>query len=86
MPEISRFYGVIIYMYFKDHFPPHIHLRYGDYEAIIYLKDGVVVGEMPGKIVKMALKWMELNRIELLKTWKLAQKGESLPKIKPLKI
>ena len=47
MPEISRFYGLIILMNFKDHNPPHFHVWYGDFKAIVTIDDGIVKGEMP---------------------------------------
>lgn len=47
MPELSRFFGIIIAMFGDDHNPPHFHVRYGDYEAIITIQDGIVKGELP---------------------------------------
>ena len=47
MPEISRFYGIIIYMYIDDHNPPHFHVRYEGYEATITIEDGIVTGTLP---------------------------------------
>lgn len=47
MPELCRFLGIIIAMFGDDHNPPHFHVRYGDFEAIITIRDGVVKGEMP---------------------------------------
>ncbi len=85
MPEISRFYGLIILMNFKDHNPPHFHLWYGDFKAIITIQDGIVKGEMPQRALKLAFEWLEIHREELLFNWKLAQIGEELIKIEPLK-
>ena len=47
MPEISSFYGIVIYMYMSEHNPPHFHVKYQDYEAIITIKDGVITGSLP---------------------------------------
>ena len=47
MPQISSFYGIIIFLNFADHLPPHFHAWYGDYKCIVNIKDGVVKGEMP---------------------------------------
>ena len=85
MPEISRFYGLIIYMNFKDHDPPHFHVWYNEYKAIVTIKEGIVKGEMPQRGLKMIFEWLELHRAELLNNWKLAQKGDKLNKIEPLK-
>ena len=49
MPEISKFYGIIIYMYIDDHNPPHFHVWYDDYQAEITIKEGIVRGEIGGK-------------------------------------
>ena len=84
MPEISSFYGIIIIMNFRDHFPAHFHVWYGEYKAIITIKDGIVKGEMPQRALKMVFEWMEQNREELMIDWDLAQKGEPLNKINPL--
>ena len=85
MPEISRFYGLIILMNFKDHNPPHFHVWYGDFKAIVTIDDGIVNGEMPQRALKMIFDWLEIHREELLLDWSLAQKGDELFKIEPLK-
>lgn len=85
MPEISRFYGLIILMNFRDHNPPHFHVWYGDYKAIITIEDGIVRGEMPQRALKLVFDWLEMHREELLFNWKLAQTGDELLKIEPLK-
>ena len=85
MPEICSFYGLIILMNFKDHAPPHFHVWYGDYKIIVTIKEGIVKGEMPQRALKMVFDWLELHREELLNDWELAQKGEILNKIEPLK-
>lgn len=85
MPEISTFYGLIILMNFKDHSPPHFHVWYSEFKVIVTIKDGIVKGEMPQRALKMIFDWLELHRSELLEDWELAQKGESLRKIEPLK-
>lgn len=84
MPEISRFYGIIILMNFRDHAPPHFHVWFGDYKAIITIEDGIVRGEMPKRALNMIFEWMEIHRSELMKDWDLAQIGDPLIKIEPL--
>jgi len=85
MPEISRFYGLIILMNFKDHAPAHFHVWYGDFKAIVTIQDGIVKGEMPQRALKMIFEWLELHRTELLEDWELAQMGGKLNRIEPLK-
>lgn len=84
MPEISRFYGLIILMNFKDHAPPHFHVWYGDFKAIVSIQDGIVKGEMPLRALKMIAEWLEIHRDELMADWHLAQSGNALHKIEPL--
>lgn len=84
MPEISRFLGIVIYMYYRDHAPPHFHAIYGDYEAVIYLNDGVVEGKFPRRALKAVVEWYEEHADELVDNWILAKKGEPLKKVEPL--
>ncbi|MEQ9424473.1 MAG: DUF4160 domain-containing protein [Cyclobacteriaceae bacterium] len=84
MPELSRFFGIIIYMYGHDHNPPHFHILYGEYEAIMYINTGTVEGDIPPKVTKKVKEWLKLHSQELLNAWDLAQKGESPGKIEPL--
>ncbi len=84
MPQISAFYGLIILMNFKDHAPPHFHVWYGDYKAVVSIHEGVVKGEMPQRALKLVFEWLEIHRGELLQDWEKAQKGEPLHRIEPL--
>lgn len=73
MPVLSRFYGIIIRMYFlqKEHNPPHIHAIYGDDVAAITISDGrVIEGALPNKALEMVKEWVSLNKEELLTMWK----------------
>ena len=85
MPQISTFYGIIIFMNFQDHAPAHFHAWYGDYKIMVSIKDGVVKGEMPGRALRMVLEWLDLHRDELLENWDRAQNGEMVKHIVPLK-
>ena len=85
MPEISRFYGIIILMNFLDHSPPHFHAWYNEYKIIVSIRDGIVRGEMPQRALKLIYEWLELHREELISLWDKAQKGIPLQKIEPLK-
>jgi hypothetical protein len=72
-------------MNFKDHAPPHFHVWYGDYKAIITICDGIVTGEMPQRALRLVFDWLDVHKQELLSDWEKAQKGEPLEKIEPLK-
>ena len=85
MPEICRFYGIIIQMFFNDHNPPHFHIVYGDFKAIMNIEDEIVEGFMPKRALKLVFEWMEIHKSELLENWELTQKGELPKKIEPLK-
>ncbi len=85
MPQISDFYGILIWLNYNDHLPPHFHARYREYRCIVNIYDGVVKGEMPGRALRMILEWLEDHRAELIEDWELAQKGSPLKKIEPLK-
>ena len=84
MPEISRFYGIVIYMFFNDHNPPHFHISYGEYKAIINLNDEVVNGFIPKRALKLVFEWMEIHKNELIDNWDLAQCNKNLKPIEPL--
>ena len=72
-------------MNYKDHAPPHFHVWYGEFKALVTIEEGIVKGEMPKRALKMIFDWLELHKEELMEDWDLAQKGEKLNKIEPLK-
>lgn len=84
MPEISRFYGIIIKMFFNDHSPPHFHVEYQDYKAVISIMEGIVEGKMPKTALKLVFEWLELHRDELMANWKNIEEKKPLHKIPPL--
>lgn len=85
MPQISRFYGIIILMNFKDHCPPHFHAWYNEYRVIVNIDDGVINGTMPARAVKLILEWWEINKSQLIECWDKAQEGLPIGMIDPLK-
>lgn len=86
MPEICRFYGVIIRMYYDDHKPPHFHAFYGDDEALININTlAIFSGSLPGRALGMVVEWASMHKDELLHDWELAKKQQQPEKIKPLK-
>ena len=84
MPEISRFYGIIIGMYNADHNPPHFHVRYNDYRATIDIQTGEVEGRLPRRVLNMVYEWLDLHKEELIANWQRMEKGEMMVEIKPL--
>ena len=87
MPEISRFYGIIIRMFFRDHQPAHFHAQYGEHEAQINISDGEIIeGNLPKKAIRLVQAWVELHRDELLLNYKESQKeGGIISRIEPLR-
>jgi len=84
MPEISRFFGIIITMYWNDHNPPHFHAKYGGHEILISL-DGIILdGEIPRRALSMVLEWLALHRQELLENWVRCKERKPLLLIEPL--
>ncbi len=85
MPIISTFYGIIIMMFFDDHNPPHFHVKYGEYEAIINIVDGEVDGKLPRRVLSMVFEWLDLYKEELMENWRLIEQSKHINKIPPLK-
>ncbi len=70
MPEISRFDGIIITMYFKDHNPPHFHVDYNGMEAIYDIDEGAFIkGAIPSRQARLVLAWAEIHKNELIEMW-----------------
>jgi hypothetical protein len=84
MPELSRFLGIIIAMYYREHGPPHFHAIYGDFEITVEIDSGRVNGAFPKRALAHVLEWKELHRVELLEAWTLARSSQPLPRIAPL--
>ena len=85
MPEISRFFGIVIKMFFDDHNPPHFHAIYGEYKAVIAIHDfAILEGDLPPKAVGLVMEWTKAHKNELLKDWDLAREKKSLFAIEPL--
>ena len=85
MPEISRFYGIIIAIFYGDHNPPHFHARYGGYKTAISIKDFTILeGQLPPRVLGMVVEWAAIHQDELLTDWDLAMDNQPLRKIDPL--
>jgi len=85
MPEISRFFGIVIRMYFRDHAPPHLHAVYGEREGLIRLGPiGVLDGQLPPRVLALVIEWATLNEVALLDNWSRLQRDEPPTRIPPL--
>ncbi len=84
MPEISRFLGISIFMYYREHEPPHFHAEYGEFEITVEIEKGVVSGRFPRRALGLVLEWCLLHKTELLTDWDLAAKKLPLIPIRPL--
>lgn len=85
VPEICRFLGIIITMYFNDHNPPHFHVRYEDHRAIIgidplEMRDGY----LPPRVLGLAMEWAEMHQKELMENWTTLSKAGTFKRIAPL--
>ena len=86
MPELSRFYGIVISMYGNDHNPPHFHVQYNDFRAIIEIQSGEIIqGSLPSKQLKYVQVWADIHKDELFENFaKLQSDKKTFIKIKPL--
>ncbi len=85
MPSVSRFFGIVIYFYFKDHNPPHFHAKYAEYQAEILI-NGLSVddGYLPPRVLGLVIEWAQMHQEELLENWKIAKEGGIFKQIAPL--
>ena len=85
MPEISRFYGIVIKMFFDDHHPPHFHSLYGGHEALIAISTlAVIAGNLPPRAMGLVIEWATLHQDALQADWERAKALKPLDKIDPL--
>jgi len=85
VPEISRFFGIVVVMYYDDHPPPHFHVRYGEHRAILEIESAVMLfGELPPRVLGMVVEWATAHRAELDANWSCARVQAPLTPIPPL--
>lgn len=84
MPELSRFLGIIIFMNFNEHNPPHFHAKYGDFEITIEILTGITEGKFPKRALHLVYEWYEIHKTELLENWELMRTTGEFRKIQPL--
>ncbi len=85
MPEICRFYGIVIKMFFDDHSPPHFHAEYAEHKVAIRIETlSILTGFFPPRALGLVVEWGSLHQKELLQNWQRAQSCEPIVKIDPL--
>jgi hypothetical protein len=85
MPEVSRFFGIIITMNYSDHAPPHFHVRYAEQRALIAIESlALLRGHLSPRVFGMVMEWAALHQAELARNWSLARQQLPLDGIAPL--
>ncbi len=85
MPEISRFFGIVIKMFYDDHLPPHFHAEYGENYIMISITTlSMIEGRFPPKALGLVMEWASLHQQELVEVWERAMKKEPLGRVAPL--
>jgi hypothetical protein len=85
VPEISRFFGIVIRIFFNDHEPAHFHAVYGEWEALVEIETlSVYRGSLPRRALALVLEWAVQHRAELRRDWDLARSGHTPEPIAPL--
>ncbi|NJR51653.1 MAG: DUF4160 domain-containing protein [Leptolyngbyaceae cyanobacterium CSU_1_3] len=85
MPEISRFFGILIAMYYNDHPPPHFHVRYGQQKAILEIQSLTILeGKLSPRVLGLVIEWASIHQAQLLQNWELARQQEPLESVQPL--
>lgn len=84
MPTVSRFFGIVVFLNYRDHAPPHFHARYGEDEVIVEIQGGAVIGKMSKRALRLVLEWAALHEGDLMRNWTLARESKPLEQIAPL--
>lgn len=86
MPSICSFYGIVIWIYYNDHNPPHFHATYNEYEILIKIEDlSIFAGYLPSRAFGLVMEWASMHQAELMENWNRAQNDLKLEKIQPLR-
>ncbi|MHB8874733.1 MAG: DUF4160 domain-containing protein [Myxococcaceae bacterium] len=85
MPEISRFFGIVVALLFNDHAPPHFHVRYGEHQASVAIDPpALLAGSLPPRALGLVVEWASLHRAELLANWERARSQQQPLPVAPL--
>lgn len=82
--EISRFHGITVHMYHREHGPPHFHAYHGEYRVSVDIWSGTMRGRFPPRPLRLLLEWYDLHRAELIRNWTLIRDGSTPERIDPL--
>lgn len=82
--EISRFHGITVHMYHREHGPPHFHAYHGEYRVSVEIWSGTMRGRFPPRSLRLLLEWYDLHRAELIRNWTLIRDGSTPERIDPL--
>lgn len=85
MPCLSQFYGISVYVNYRDHAPPHVHAYYGEFMATFLIENGqILAGEFPARAARLMKEWIDLHKNDLHTVWEMAVAMKPLPQIEPL--
>ena len=85
MPELSRFFGIIVRMHYDDHNPPHVHIEHQGDKVLLDFRGNVLRGDLKSRTaLRLAREWIDLHAAELEQDWALVRAGRELRKIEPL--
>jgi hypothetical protein len=85
VPEISRFFGIVIQMFYHDHAPPHFHARYAGQRALVAIESlALLEGHLSPRVLGLVVEWAAFHRAELVEDWNLARAEAGLKPIAPL--
>ena len=85
MPEIARFFGIVVQMYYDDHNPPHLHAEFQGCKALVDFRGNVIRGDLSSRTaLRLLREWIDLHSSELAADWELAGSGKVIKKIEPL--
>lgn len=85
MPIIATFLGIIVRVYHDDHNPPHVHVQYGEYEAIVEINSGrLLSGRLPVRVKRLLNEWLRVRREDIMKAWESARQNRVPPRVRPL--
>ena len=84
VPEVSRFLGIVIGMFYREHGVPHFHAVYGEHKITVEIESGTVRGTFPSRALRLVLEWASLHKAELLANWERARQRQPLIRIEPL--
>lgn len=77
MPRLSAFYGIVIYMYIRDHGVAHVHAHHGGDRAVFAVATGeLLAGTLKPRQAALVREWVDLHRVELVEAWQRASEGE----------